>query len=33
MVYGGGSSKAAVVDGLGFSCIFPKLFYVNNKIV
>lgn len=33
MVYGGGGSKAAVVAGLEFSCILPKLFYVNNKIV
>lgn len=33
MVYGGGGSKEAVVAGLGFSCILPKLFYVYNKIV
>lgn len=33
MVYGGGGSKAEVVAGSGFSCILPKLFYVNYKIV
>lgn len=32
MVYSGGGNKAEVVAGSEFSCILPKLFYVNNKM-